>query len=198
MDDDESAHWAVRAIFEELAKGWVLENYRSPGDALRRIPHPAPDVVLMDIWMPGLSGIECTERLKGLRPGLPIIMLTARSDAEAIFKSLMAGASGYLVKPFSPRELVQGIHSVLAGQPVLCPVATKMLVDSLCRKARSSSAVFTGRESEIIPCLLQNLSGKETARTLGIATTTAYVHLAHIYRKLGVHNRRAAVAALLG
>lgn len=198
VDADESARLAVRDIVEAESCGWTLNFYGSSADALRGIPAALPDVVLMDIWMPGVSGMECTRRLKTLLPGLRVLMLTACSGQTEILRSIAAGACGYLIKPVAPNSLVQAVKRAAKGWPVLSPEAERALVSAWQAIGTTSvSTNLSGRECDILPFLAQRQSDKEIALRLGIQPSTVNEHLKRIFRKLGVRTRADAVRMVL-
>jgi len=191
-DDDEG----VRAAITEMAKSenWKVECYADGFQALQHIPRTAPDIVLMDIRMPGLSGIECTQKLKCHAPVLPIVMLTAYSDFDNIIYSLMAGAVGYLLKPISFEQFKAVISHVIRGGTALCEEAQTALLTCFHRAfAVGAKSALSRREQEIMACLIQDLSDKEISERLNIAPNTVHVHLVHLFKLLGVHNRNEGV-----
>jgi DNA-binding NarL/FixJ family response regulator len=168
-------------------------------EALRQIPKVAPDVVLMDIHLPGLSGIECARRLKETLPTLQILMLTVYEDNERIFNALQAGASGYLLKRAEPEEILSAINEVLAGGAPMSSQIARRVVESF-RKPLPSSGVdmaLSPRELEILNLLTRGYSNKEIAAQIHLSVTTVCTHLQHIYQKLHVRSRTEAVAKTL-
>lgn len=173
---------------------WVGSS-RNAEHALRTIPQQNPDVVLMDIELPGLSGIECTARLKRLRPGLRILILTVYKDHDQIFRALEAGASGYLLKRSSTDEILRAIRDVKeGGAPMTAEIAAKV-VQSFHKPAPAAGSVqnLTAREAEILGLLARGYVAKEIADQLGISYETVRGHLANIYEKLHVRSRTEAV-----
>jgi DNA-binding NarL/FixJ family response regulator len=169
-------------------------------DALKSIPRSAPDVVLMDIHLPNLSGIECTARLRQLAPQTPVIMLTANSDAERVFKALQAGARGYLLKRTAPQKLLPAITEVLGGGAAMTGEIARKVVEFFQQPApeRNPDAELSRREREVLELLSQGYNDKEIAARLSISFDTERTHLAHIFDKLHVRSRTAAVAKYLG
>jgi DNA-binding NarL/FixJ family response regulator len=148
----------------------------------------------MDIRMPGLSGIECTQKIKCHAPNLPIIMLTAYSDFESIIYSLMAGAVGYLLKPVSLGQFKSTITRVRHGGTALCEEAQTALLTCVQRAFLvGAKSLYSQRELQIMACLIQNLSDKEISDRLNIAPNTVHVHLVHLFKLLAAHNRNEAV-----
>ena len=164
--------------------------------ALRAIPKNVPDVVLMDIELPGMSGIECTAQLKRLLPQVRVLILTVYKDPEQIFKALEAGASGYLLKRSPVDEILRGIRDVKeGGAPMTAEIAAKVVQSFHKPMPAAGPAVqsLTARESEILGLLAQGYVAKEIADKLGISYETVRDHLAHIYEKLHVRSRTEAV-----
>jgi len=168
-------------------------------EALKQIPRAMPDVVLMDIQLPGASGIECTRKLKQAMPGLQILMLTVYEDNDRIFNALQAGASGYLLKRAEPEEILQAVGEVKAGGAPMSSQIARRVVESF-RKPLSVSDVdlaLSAREQEILGLLTRGYSNKEIAVQMHISLPTVCTHLQHIYQKLHVRGRTEAVAKAL-
>jgi DNA-binding NarL/FixJ family response regulator len=191
VDDDLSAHTAVREALTTFDDRWALRSYERAGQALERIPVERPAVVLMDIWMPAMSGLECAGRLKALVPDLPVVMFTGRADASGILLSLMAGAHGYLIKPVAPAELDRALQAVLKGETPLCPRAQTLLAGHYrsLGAALTDATNLTLREREVLVCLIRHMHDKDIAEQLGISGGTVHVHVSSILGKLGVHSR---------
>jgi DNA-binding NarL/FixJ family response regulator len=169
-------------------------------DALKRIPELAPDVVLMDIHLPNLSGIECAARLKQVAPKVPIIMLTVNADADQVFKALQAGARGYLLKRTAPQKLLPAIEEVLSGGAAMTGEIARKVVEFFQQPAQEGNAAseLSRREREVLELLSQGYNDREIAARLSISFDTERTHLAHIFDKLHVRSRTAAVAKYLG
>lgn len=193
VDDDPSIHVAMRQIFKNHAADWVLDSYLNPREAVASIMQTPPRVVLMDISMPDITGIECTKRLHASVPDLPIIMFTARDDSENLVSSMMAGACGYVVKPSSPLETVSAVRKALDGTPALCPRTEKTIVKWLHGLGEN---VFlwqlTAREQQIMLHVCANRSDKNIGRLLHISSNTVHNHIRNILRKLGASTRDEA------
>jgi DNA-binding NarL/FixJ family response regulator len=161
----------------------------------------APDIVLMDIGLGGMDGIECTRRIKAAAPTTRVIMLTVHQESEKIFDAVCAGASGYLLKPSSAHDIADAIRAVQQGAaPINAFIAGKML-EMFARLAAPRSARqdygLTSRELEILQLLVDSLTVDQIAERLGISRHTVDSHARHIYAKLHVHTRTAAVAKSL-
>jgi DNA-binding NarL/FixJ family response regulator len=163
-------------------------------EALAAIPRHQPEIVLMDIQLPKLSGIECTAQLKRLLPSLHIIMVTVYEDTERIFKALRAGACGYLLKRCTPEELLSAIREVRqGGAPMSRDIARKVIASF--QEPLAVAAEVEGlspREREILELLAQGFPNKEIAHRVGVSDGTVRWHLRHVYDKLHVRSRTEA------
>jgi DNA-binding NarL/FixJ family response regulator len=164
-------------------------------EAMERIPPVQPDVILMDINLPGISGIECTARLKALVPKAQVIMLTVYEDTATIFSALKAGACGYLLKSSSPTEILDAITEIRSGgAPMTSEIARKIVTAFQAPAARQAqTATLSAREEEILELLSKGQVSKEIAERLSISYHTVRVHLKHIYEKLHVRSQSEAL-----
>ena len=168
----------------------------SGAEALRAIPEAQADVVLMDIFMPKMSGIECTSRLKELLPKTPIVILTTSDDDEMVFLALQAGADGYLLKRMKPADLRTALLDVLSGGAPMSSEIARRVVESFRAKGptRDESVSLTAREEETLVLLTKGFSNKEIADQLHLGIETVRSHLKRIYEKMHVRSRAEAVA----
>lgn len=164
-------------------------------EALRVIPEIKPDVVLMDIFLPRLSGIECTARLKQSMPELRIVILTAMNDEELVFMALEAGADGYLLKRTKPSELRSALLDVLGGGAPMTSEIARRVIESfrLKAKTRDESLHLSVREEQILVLLSKGHANKAIADRLEISVDTVCHHLKHVFEKLHVSSRTEAV-----
>ena len=169
---------------------------QSAEEALDKIPALRPDVVLMDIHLPGESGIACTARLREKMPKIQVIMLTVYKDIKTIFQALKAGACGYVLKPADEKEILQAIAEVRAGGAPMTSQVARMVVRSFLEEpaGRSETEQLSPREMEILSLVAKGCSNKETGAQLQIASGTVRIHLSHIYEKLNVRCRTEAAA----
>src|SRR6185436_18237606 len=169
-------------------------------EALKELPPQKPDVVLMDINLPGITGVECVGKLKEQLPKMQILMLTTYEESDLIFASLRAGASGYLLKNMLPAELIQAIEQVHAGgAPMSMQIARKVVNHfQQIRQPSSEMETLTKREQEILAQLARGYLYKEIADQLGITLSTVRAHLPTVYEKLHVQSRTQAVVKYLG
>src|SRR5581483_6508427 len=169
--------------------------FASGEEALKQLPPTAPDVVLMDINLPGMSGVECVARLKEQLPKLQILMLTTYEESDLIFASLRAGASGYLLKNMLPAELIQAVEQVFAGGAPMSMQIARKVVNHFQQIQQPTNEVekLTKRELEILTLLAKGYLYKEIGDYLGISLSTVRAHLHAIYEKLHVQSRTQAV-----
>ena len=164
-------------------------------EALRVIPEEKPDVILMDIFLPRMSGIECTVRLKELLPKTQIVILTAMDDQELVFMALEAGADGYLLKRTKPSDLRTALLDVLGGGAPMTSQIARRVIESFRKKAkaRDESVRLSVREEQILVLLSQGYSNKLIADKLSLSIDTVCSHLKHVFEKLHVSSRTEAV-----
>ena len=200
VEDD----YTVRAVLEILLRGspgfTCVAAYSNGEDAIAGLPEVNPDVVLMDIGLPGISGIECITRLREQGHSMLFIMLTVFENSDAVFLSLAAGASGYLLKRTPPAQLLEAIQDVYhGGSPMSREIARKVVQSFQQPSANpATESGLTGREEEILSCLVKGLLYKEIAGKLFIDVETVKTHIRHIYEKLQVHTRSEAIVKYLG
>jgi DNA-binding NarL/FixJ family response regulator len=168
----------------------------SADEALEKIPAQRPDVVLMDIHLPGVSGIACTARLREKMPGIQVIMLTVYKDIQMIFQALKAGACGYVLKRADEKEILGAIAEVRAGGAPMTSQVARMVVRSFLEKPSDHSATeqLSPREMEILALVAQGRANKEVGNELHISSGTVRIHLSNIYEKLHVRCRTEAAA----
>jgi DNA-binding NarL/FixJ family response regulator len=169
--------------------------YGTAEEALRKFPFENPDVVLMDINLPGISGIECLIRLKEILPDVQVMMLTVYEDDDLIFKSLVAGATGYILKRTPPTELLDAIKEIHGGGSPMSDQIARKVVQAFQQMGRSSKETenLSDRETEILGYLSKGYQDKEIADKLFLSVKTVRTHLRNIYRKLEVRSRTEAV-----
>lgn len=164
-------------------------------EAIRVVPQEKPDVILMDIFLPRMSGIECTVRLKELMPDVQIVILTAMDDQELVFLALEAGADGYLLKRTKPSDLRTALLDVLGGGAPMTSQIARRVIESFRRKAkaRDQTVRLSVREEQILVLLSQGYSNKLIADKLELSIDTVCSHLKHVFEKLHVSSRTEAV-----
>lgn len=173
--------------------------YASAEEALAHLPQDPPDVVLMDVNLGGMDGIECVRKLKAVMPEAQVLMLTVFDDTEKIFRALAAGASGYLLKRLSPRKLLEAIREVLeGGSPMSAPIARKVVQSFQESPTHGDETLdLSQREREVLNGLAEGLAYKQIADQLGVSIHTVRNYIRRIYEKLHVRTRTEAVAKFL-
>lgn len=190
-----------KAILERLTgdpRFHIASDYASAEAAIKHLPQDAPDVVLSDINLPGMSGIDCVRNLKPLMPRTQFVMLTVYEDSERIFQALTAGATGYLVKRSSRAELLEAIVNVHRGESPMSSGIARKIVASFQRTEPNESDRLSPREKQVIELLAHGFLYKEIADQLQLSIPTVNGYIRSIYEKLQVHSRSQAVAKFLG
>jgi DNA-binding NarL/FixJ family response regulator len=199
VEDDSRIRESMAILINGGGNMRCISSHASAEEALRQIPHKKPDVVLMDINLPDMSGIECVQKLKTLMPKLQILMLTMYEDNDQVFQSLMAGASGYLVKRTSPAEILKAIEEVHSGASPMSGKVARTVVEYFqqLKGGAPEQEHLSRREEEILDLLAKGYRYKEIADSLCISFETVRSHLKNIYGKLHVHSRTEAVVKYL-
>ena len=199
VEDNEQLRGTLVRLINRADDFRCVSNYASAEAALEGLLKDHPKVVLMDINLPGINGVECVRRLKETLPAAQVIMLTAYEDTENIFNALAAGAAGYLLKRSPRAELLDAIRDVCkGGSPMTSHIARKV-VQSFQKSGASpkSAENLSTREQEVLDCLSQGFLYKEIAEKLGISYETVHTYIRRIYEKLQVRTRTEAVAKFL-
>jgi DNA-binding NarL/FixJ family response regulator len=198
VEDNAGLRQSLTSVLEDSPGFTCAGSFASAEEALREIPDAPPEVVLMDINLPGMSGIECTRRLRELLPKTRVVMITVYRDNDKIFEALRAGASGYLLKRAAPQDILDAVVDVhQGGSPMSSEVARKV-VETFQRPAPTAAASggsvpeLSARELEVLDLLSQGLPDKLIADKLSISARTVRFHLEHIYAKLHVRSRMEA------
>ncbi|MBI4305994.1 MAG: response regulator transcription factor [Chloroflexi bacterium] len=196
VDDHEVVRMGLRAALEAESDLEVVGEAADGASALRQMEFQRPDVVLMDIRMPGQNGIEVCRAVRERQPDTRVIMLTSYGDEEAVFSSIMAGASGYLLKNTGRAELIRAIRSAAKGESLLDPSVTSRVLAKLRdlsgKEADREAALLSDREREVLVLVARGLTNKEIASQLFITENTARNHVSRILEKLGLSRRSEA------
>ncbi|MEP6662345.1 MAG: response regulator transcription factor [Verrucomicrobiota bacterium] len=200
VEDDAKVRESLEDLINRAEHFCCTGSFPNAEMALKKIPREWPDLALMDINLPKMSGIQCVAVLKTQRPELQILMLTAYEDNELIFDSLKAGANGYLVKRTSPAEILAALKDVHdGGAPMSSSIARKVVQHFRRTPEPKSDAIrLTPREKDILDQLAQGFRYKEITENLGISNGTLNSYIRNIYEKLHVHSRTEAVEKYLG
>ncbi len=199
VEDNDQLRGTLARVISRAEGFQCLGQYPSAEAALEGLPQERPNVVLMDINLPGMNGVECVRRLKQFVPQTQVIMLTVYEDTENIFNALAAGASGYLLKRTPRAELLAAIRDVCqGGSPMTTHIARKV-VQSFQKAGASPQPAenLSEREQQVLDCLAQGFLYKEIAEKLGISYETVHTYIRRIYEKLQVRTRTEAVAKFL-
>jgi len=201
VDDHAIVRKGIREFLEEGPGITVVAEGQDGFDALRLVTEHNPDVAVLDIQMPGMTGIEATRRIKATHPGVRVLILTAYEDDPYIFALLRAGADSYVLKNTSPDELVRAVKATAAGGTILSPdVATKVVAQMTSGKpaaAQEQVELMSARELDVLQLAAHGLTNKAIGLELGISDRTVQGHLANVYGKLGVNSRTEAVTRAL-
>ena len=199
VEDNDKLRGTLARLLDRSEGFRCLSQHANAEEALKELPQVRPDVVLMDINLPGMSGVDCVRQLKPLVPETQIMMLTVYEDTDNIFNALAAGASGYLLKRTSTRELLEAIQAVQrGGSPMTMHIARKV-VQSFQKTAATAppTDALSEREQQVLDLLSQGLIYKEIADKLGLSYETVHTYVRRIYEKLQVRTRTEAVAKFL-
>ena len=195
VEDDARVRGSFSRLVDRSPGFSCVSQHRSAEDALEALPAVRPDVVLMDINLPGMSGVECISSLKTLLPDAQVVMLTVYEDTDLIFGALSAGATGYLLKRTPPDELLGGILDVhRGGSPMTGHIARKVVQSFREADRAGDEDALSPREREVLDHLAQGYLYKEIAARLAISYDTVHTYVRRIYEKLQVHSRTEAVA----
>jgi DNA-binding NarL/FixJ family response regulator len=192
-DDHTILRDGLRNLLEGEPDLQVVGEASDGQQAIQAVRDLQPDVVLMDINMPGMSGMEAVEKLTAEFEGIRILILTMFNHEEYLFRTIRAGAKGYLLKDSPVSEVVEAIRKVMTGGSVLNPSLTDKLMASYREPREEPAEKLSPREMEVLTALVQGLSNKLIAEQLFISETTVKLHISNIYRKLGVKSRSQAI-----
>ena len=198
VEDNDKLRGTLARVLNRAEGFRCVSQYPSAEDALKDLPNIKPDVVLMDINLPGMNGVECVRQLKPLLPQTQVMMLTVYEDTENIFNALAAGANGYMLKRTSSKELIEAIHEVQrGGSPMSMHIARKVVQSFQKSATAQPTESLSEREQQVLDLLSQGLIYKEISEKLGISYETVHTYIRRIYEKLQVRTRTEAVAMFL-
>jgi len=212
VEDDSRYRASLEVLLRHSADFVLEESFAGPAAALERLASasatddqlPGWDLVLMDLDMPGMSGVECTRRIKAVLPGVPVVVLTVFEDRASIVEAICAGADGYLLKRAPADALLLQLRAVVAGGSPLSAGVARTVLDVV-RQVNAGSLThlsgeaveLTDREREVLGCLVRGMSYKAVAKALGISIDTVRSHIRGVYGKLQVHSVAEAVSRAL-
>lgn len=212
VEDDSRYRASLEVLLRHSTDFVLAESFAAPAAALERLTAatadnghpPAWDLVLMDLDMPGIGGVECTRRIKAVMPRVPVVVLTVFEDRGTILEAICAGADGYLLKRTPADSLLLQLRAVIAGGSPLSAGVAKTVLDVVRQVNERASAhapgaavELTQRERDVLSCLVRGMSYKAVARSLGISIDTVRSHIRGVYGKLQVHSVAEAVSRAL-
>ena len=196
VEDDAQVRASLAKLIDGTPGFTCVSQHASGEEALQGIPKIKPEVLLMDINLPGINGVECVRRLKPQMTGLQIIMLTVYQNTDHIFNALAAGATGYMLKQTPPAELLTAIRDVHGGGSPMSSHIARKIVQSFQKPtpAASGAEPLSPREAQVLDLLAKGFLYKEIAEQMKVSYATVHTHIRHIYEKLHVRSRTEAVA----
>ena len=199
VEDDEGIRASLAAMIRRTPALRLAGEFADAETALKEIPNRPPDVVLMDINLPGMKGFECVRQLKAIVPKVQFLMLTVYEDSDSLFSSLKAGASGYLLKRTASERLLEAIRDVHAGGSPMTPQLARRVVQFFSRPATGDAEVarLTAGEKDFLDQLAKGYAYKEIADRMKISIDTVRSYVRTVYEKLHVHSRTEAVVKYL-
>ncbi len=199
VDDDEGIRASLATLIRRAPAFRLVAEYPDAESALKDVPRRKPDVVLMDINLPGMKGVECVRQLKALVPEVQFLMLTVYEDSDSLFNSLKAGASGYLLKRTASSRLLDAIRDVCSGGSPMTPQLARRVVQYFSKPPEVESPVagLTPGEREFLDQLAKGYAYKEIADQMKISIDTVRSYVRTVYEKLHVHSRTEAVVKYL-
>lgn len=172
----------------------VTGAYRTAEDALKRLNSAKPEVMLTDIGLPGMSGVELIKKAKDALPKLEIMAHTVFEDKENVFSAIKAGASGYILKGSSPREIIESIHALYKGGAPMTPKIARKIIHEFQDDSAGDQFLLTPREKELVKRIEEGLTYKEIGERLSISIHTVHTHIKNIYEKLQAKDRNDAIS----
>lgn len=198
VDDHEVVRVGLRALLSREPTIEVVGEAGTAADAVAQAARLQPDVIIMDVRLPDRSGVEACREIRSTDPRVQIIMLTSHADEDAVFNSIMAGASGYLLKQVQGREVVRAVETVAGGQSLLDPAVTQKVLEKVKRLATGRGAgeisQLSAQEQKVLALVSEGKTNREIAYALGLSDKTIKNYLSHVFEKLNI-SRRAEAAA---
>ena len=200
VEDDSQVRHSLVGILKRGSGVLCVGAFGDAEEALRELPRLQPQVALIDINLPGIDGVECVQKLSGLLPQMQMVMLTVYDDTDAIFNSLAAGASGYLLKPVSAVQLLAAVKDVYAGGAPMTSNIVRKVVQTFKQPVATAHETenLSAREQEVLDYLAKGYLYKEIVEQLNISYGTVHTYIERIFKKLHVRSRAQAVAKYLG
>lgn len=189
VDDHKLVRAGLQSLFESTEDLTVVGAASDGAEAVAMVSQVQPDIVLMDLSMPGMDGIEATERISALGLDVQVLVLTSFSDGERVRRALDAGAVGYLLKDSDPEELLRGVRAVVRGESPLDSRAARAMLQA---RPVARGDDLTEREREVLELITRGMANKQIARALHISDSTVKAHVGSIFQRIGVTDRTSA------
>ncbi len=193
VEDDPILRESLKLLLAGETEITVAGAFGNAEEALRALKKSAPDVMLADLGLPGMTGIELIKRAKDELPSLEIMAHTVFEDRENVFAAIKAGASGYILKGSSPREIVEAIHAIHKGGAPMSPKIARKIIHEFQDENTGDQYILSQREKDIVKCIEQGLTYKEISLRLKISSHTVHTHIKNIYEKLQAKDREEAL-----
>ena len=193
IEDTENYRAAITSLLGLSTEVQLAGSWRDAETAIKEVPEILPDVILTDIQLPGLNGIECIRRLKTDCPNIQFLVLTVFEEDEKIFEALKAGASGYLLKSSSPETIIHAIAEIHTGGSPMSPGIARKIITHFREPLQNGHALFTDRERQVLDLMAQGKLVKEIAYDLDVTSHAIKKHIKNIYQKMQVQTRVEAV-----
>ncbi len=190
IEDNELLNDVISDIINSTNRYKIIGSYLNCEDAVKNIRNDLPDIVLMDIELPGMNGIQGTKEIKKIKPNTMVIMVTVFENSETVFDALCAGACGYLTKSATSKKLISALDEAVAGGAPMSINIAKMVVQSF---QKAPDTILTKRETEVLSMLARGSSYKSIALEFEISVNTIKYHIKNIYDKLQVHSKEEAI-----
>jgi DNA-binding NarL/FixJ family response regulator len=190
IEDNAELRNVYSLVLKSIARYDVIATYETADEALKELPKLKPDLVLVDLTLPGMPGISAIYKIKKMFPNIKVMVVTVHDDHESVFNSFCAGAIGYLTKDADPHDLIRAVDQVFAGGAPMTPKIATMIISSFHTNPNSP---LTERETDVIRQLSQGKSYDYIAAALNVTRDTVKTHIRHIYEKLQVNNKSEAV-----
>lgn len=193
VEGENTLRESLKILLSGQADITIVGTYNNAETALKGLKSASPDVIVVDIMLPGMSGIEFIKQTKSASPNTDFMVYTMYEDKDMVFSAIKAGASGYMLKGCSPREFIESLYSIHNGGAPMSPKIARLVIQKLQDGGISSQYILTNKEKEVLRLIEKGMSYKETGRQLNISGHTVHSHIKNVYEKLHAKNRQDAL-----